>query len=150
MSDENKNNESTAGASSNEAPKEAPAGSEHPESVASQLKHSAEQLKTAAEAKARELTAAAGVKAKEFAAVAEAKAKEYAAAAGTKAKEFRATAEAKAEDLKGQAGKAWGDASEKAKSLRSDGEGYVRQNPIGAVVGALVAGFFLGLLFRKN
>lgn len=136
MSDENINPAATAG---EEAKVETAQAEANIKNGTSKLKEGAEHLRSAAEAKV-----------KEFKSAAEAKAKELKETAEVKAREFRATAEAKATEFRGQAEKAWGQAQEKAKTLRSEGETYVRRNPSGAVLGALAAGFVLGLLFRKN
>ena len=80
---------------------------------------------------------------------ASAKADEFRNVAGAKVDEFRNTAGAKAEELRGQAEAAWGDAKVKMRTYQEDGEAYVRENPTRAVVGALAAGFILGLVFRK-
>ncbi len=71
------------------------------------------------------------------------------AAASAKAEEFRGAANAKAEEFRGKAEEAWGDAKVRARTLQEDGEAYVRENPTRAIVGAVAAGFFLGMLLRK-
>lgn len=71
------------------------------------------------------------------------------AAAEAKAQELRATAGAKAQEWRGKAEQAYGDATDKARTLREDGEQYVRQNPTRAVMTALGVGFILGLVFRR-
>jgi len=55
---------------------------------------------------------------------------------------------AAAEEVKAQAGDAYGQARERARSLREDGEEYVRHNPRECLVAALCAGFVAGLLIR--
>jgi uncharacterized protein YjbJ (UPF0337 family) len=40
-------------------------------------------------------------------------------------------------------------ARERAQTMRTDGEEYVRQNPRQALIGALAAGFVVGLLLRR-
>ena len=82
-------------------------------------------------------------------AAASAKADDLKAAASAKAEEFRGAANAKAEELRGKAEEAWGDAKVRARTLQEDGEAYVRENPTRAIVGAVAAGFFLGMLLRK-
>ena len=64
------------------------------------------------------------------------------------ADEVRAKATAAAGEVKAQAGVAYDQARERARSLREDGEEYVRQNPRECVVAALCAGFIVGLLIR--
>ena len=82
-------------------------------------------------------------------AAASAKAEDLKAAASAKAEEFRGAANAKAEELRGKAEEAWGDAKVRARTLQEDGEAYVRENPTRAIVGAVAAGFFLGMILRK-
>lgn len=82
-------------------------------------------------------------------AAAGAKADEFKSAASAKAEELRGAANAKAEELRGKAEEAWGDAKVRARTLQEDGEAYVRENPTRAIVGAVAAGFFLGMLLRK-
>jgi len=76
------------------------------------------------------------------------------------ADELRAAAQAKAQELRGRAedyyGQAreraeeyYGEARQRARTLQEDGEAYIRDNPIRAVVTALGAGFVLGVLFRR-
>ena len=71
------------------------------------------------------------------------------AAANAKATEFRSAAETKAQEFRGQAEKIYGDYRTRARTLREDGEQYVRENPTKAVLTALGVGFFLGLIFRR-
>lgn len=82
-------------------------------------------------------------------AAASAKADEFKAAASAKADEYRGAANAKAEEIRGKAEEAWGDAKVRARTIQEDGEAYVRENPTRAIVGAVAAGFFLGMLLRK-
>jgi uncharacterized protein YjbJ (UPF0337 family) len=58
------------------------------------------------------------------------------------AEDFKAVATAKAEEMRAMS-------RERAQNLRSDGEDYVRQNPRQALIGALAAGFVVGLLLRR-
>jgi len=71
------------------------------------------------------------------------------AAANAKASELRSAAEVKAQELRGQAEKVYGDYRARARTLREDGEQYIRENPTKAVFTALGVGFFLGLIFRR-
>jgi ElaB/YqjD/DUF883 family membrane-anchored ribosome-binding protein len=71
------------------------------------------------------------------------------AAAEAKAHELRAIAEAKAEEYRGKAEHAIGEARVKVRTLRDDGEQYIRENPTRAVFTALGVGFLLGLIFRR-
>ncbi len=70
-------------------------------------------------------------------------------AAGAKAQEFRAAAEEKASEFKHRAEDAVTEARERAKTFQSDGERYVRENPIQAVLSAFAAGFVIGLILRR-
>jgi ElaB/YqjD/DUF883 family membrane-anchored ribosome-binding protein len=71
------------------------------------------------------------------------------AAAEAKAQELRAAAEAKAHELKGKAEQLYGTYRTRASTLREEGEHYVRENPMRAVLTALGVGFVLGLIFRR-
>lgn len=71
------------------------------------------------------------------------------AAAEAKAKELRSVAEAKAQEYRGKAEHAYGEARVRARTLREDGEQYIRENPTRAILSALGAGFVLGLIFRR-
>jgi ElaB/YqjD/DUF883 family membrane-anchored ribosome-binding protein len=70
-------------------------------------------------------------------------------AAGQKADDLRSAAQDKAQEIRGAAENAWSGARSKAKSWRSEGEAYVRDNPIKAVLIALGFGLLLGFLLRK-
>jgi ElaB/YqjD/DUF883 family membrane-anchored ribosome-binding protein len=71
------------------------------------------------------------------------------AAAEAKAQELRQVAESKAHDLRGRAEQAYGEARTRVRTLREDGEQYVRENPLRAVLTALGIGFVFGLIFRR-
>jgi ElaB/YqjD/DUF883 family membrane-anchored ribosome-binding protein len=71
------------------------------------------------------------------------------AAAEAKAQELRSIAEAKAQEYRGRAEQAYDQARTRVRTLRDDGEQYVRENPTRAVLTALGAGFVLGLIFRR-
>jgi ElaB/YqjD/DUF883 family membrane-anchored ribosome-binding protein len=71
-------------------------------------------------------------------------------AAEMKAQELRHAAELKAQELRGRAEQAYGDARERAISLRDETEKYVRENPMKAVMTALGVGFLAGLIFRSK
>jgi ElaB/YqjD/DUF883 family membrane-anchored ribosome-binding protein len=66
-------------------------------------------------------------------------------AAEQKVDEFRETAEGKVQELRGAAQQA----TFQAKSWQAEGEAYVRDNPIKAVLVALGAGLVLGFLLRR-
>jgi ElaB/YqjD/DUF883 family membrane-anchored ribosome-binding protein len=65
--------------------------------------------------------------------------------AGQRADELRGAAQAKVQELRGAAEQA----TTQAKSWQVEGEAYVRDNPIKAVLVALGAGLLLGFLLRK-
>ena len=71
------------------------------------------------------------------------------AAAEAKAQELRATAQVKADELRGKAEQAYGEYRDRARTLREDGEQYVRENPTRAVLTALGVGFVFGMIFRR-
>jgi ElaB/YqjD/DUF883 family membrane-anchored ribosome-binding protein len=88
--------------------------------------------------------------AEELRAAAEAKARELRDVAETKARELRQAATAKADEFRGRAQEYYGEARDRAKTWQEESEGYVRQNPLKAVCGALFAGLVIGLLIRKE
>ena len=69
-------------------------------------------------------------------------------AAEAKAHELRGMAEAKAAEYKGKAEQVYGDARNRALTLREEGEEYIRENPARAVLTALGVGFVIGIIFR--
>lgn len=71
------------------------------------------------------------------------------AAAQAKADELRHRAEEYYGEARGRAEEYYGQARERARTFQDDGEAYVRENPVRAVLTALGAGFVLGLLFRR-
>ena len=75
--------------------------------------------------------------------------------AHSESEEWRSTPDLKsaattmAEDYRDKATQAWGDAKVRVRTLQEDGEDYVRENPMKAVMTALGIGFVLGLIFRR-
>ena len=65
------------------------------------------------------------------------------------AQDLKSAATAMAEDYRGKATQAWGDAKVRVRTLQEDGEDYIRENPMKAVLTALGIGFVLGLIFRR-
>jgi ElaB/YqjD/DUF883 family membrane-anchored ribosome-binding protein len=65
------------------------------------------------------------------------------------AEDLKSAASAMAEDYRGKATQAWDDAKVRVRTLQEDGEEYVRENPVRAVLTALGVGFVLGLVFRR-
>ena len=68
---------------------------------------------------------------------------------GEVAEDLKARASAVADGAKAQAAEVYDQARERARSLRTDGEEYVRQNPRESLLAALCAGFVAGLLIRR-
>ena len=83
------------------------------------------------------------------------KAKAAGLAEDVRAKVGAAVGDAKArgaaavEQVKEQAGVAYVEARKQARTLREEGEEYVRQNPRECLIGALCAGFVAGMLIRR-
>ena len=63
--------------------------------------------------------------------------------------DLKSAATTMAEDYRDKATQAWGDAKVRVRTLQEDGEDYVRENPMKAVITALGIGFVLGLIFRR-
>jgi len=65
------------------------------------------------------------------------------------AEDLRSAATTMAGDYRDKATQAWDDAKVRVRTLQEDGEDYVRENPMKAVLTALGIGFVLGLIFRR-
>ncbi len=65
------------------------------------------------------------------------------------ADDLRTAATDMADQYRGKAEQAWGDAQDRVRTMQEDGEQYVRENPMKAVLSALGIGFVLGMVFRK-
>ncbi len=65
------------------------------------------------------------------------------------AEDLKSAATAMAGDYRDKATQAWDDAKVRVRTLQEDGEDYVRENPMRAVLTALGIGFVLGLIFRR-
>ena len=63
--------------------------------------------------------------------------------------EVKAKGAAAAQEVQAQAGIVLDQARKRVRTLREDGEEYVRKNPREALLGALCAGFVAGLLLRR-
>jgi ElaB/YqjD/DUF883 family membrane-anchored ribosome-binding protein len=61
---------------------------------------------------------------------------------------MKSTVTAVAQDYTDKASEALDEAKQRVRTLREDGEEYVRENPMKAVFTALGVGFTLGLIFR--
>ena len=64
------------------------------------------------------------------------------------AEDVKSTVTAVAQDYTDKASKGLDEAKQRVRTLREDGEDYVRENPMKAVFTALGVGFILGLIFR--
>ena len=65
------------------------------------------------------------------------------------AEDLRSAATTMAGDYRDKDTQAWDDAKVRVRTLQEDGEDYVRENPMKAVLTALGIGFVLGLIFRR-
>jgi len=63
--------------------------------------------------------------------------------------DLKSAATTMAEDYRDKATQAWDDAKVRVRTLQEDGEDYVRENPMKAVMTALGIGFVLGRIFRR-
>ncbi len=66
-----------------------------------------------------------------------------------KANAFKSAAADRASQFKESASEQWQDTRVKAKELHITAEDYIRQNPTKCVLGALGAGFLIGLIVRR-
>jgi ElaB/YqjD/DUF883 family membrane-anchored ribosome-binding protein len=87
---------------------------------------------------AEELRAAAAAKAQDLRAAAEQRASQFKNAAGQHASEFREYAD-----------QAFTEARDRYADLRTEGEKFVREKPVQAVLAAFGVGLFLGLVLRR-
>jgi ElaB/YqjD/DUF883 family membrane-anchored ribosome-binding protein len=65
-----------------------------------------------------------------------------------RSEDMKSTATALPQDYTDQANKELNETKQRLRTLREDGEDYVRENPMKAVMTALGIGFVLGLIFR--
>ena len=63
--------------------------------------------------------------------------------------DMKSTVTALPQDYSDQASKELNETKQRLRTLREDGEDYVRENPMKAVMTALGIGFVLGLIFRR-
>ena len=63
--------------------------------------------------------------------------------------DMKSTVTALPQDYADQASKELNETKQQLRTLREDGEDYVRENPMKAVMTALGIGFVLGLIFRR-
>lgn len=98
---------------------------------------------------AHDLRAAATDKAREIKHTASDKAAEIKDKALTGVQNFKSAANDKAQHFKECASQQWQDSRVKAKEFQVTAEDYIRQNPTKCVIGALGAGFLIGLIARR-
>jgi ElaB/YqjD/DUF883 family membrane-anchored ribosome-binding protein len=77
------------------------------------------------------------------------KAQELRAAAQERAQQFKSTASERADDFKEYAGQAFSEAKDRYADLRTEGEKFVREKPVQAVLAAFGVGLFVGLILRR-
>lgn len=65
------------------------------------------------------------------------------------AEDLKSTAAPVVKDYAEKAGAVLDEAKERVRTLRQDGEDYVRKNPMKAVFTALGVGFVLGLIYKR-
>ena len=68
---------------------------------------------------------------------------------GWHSEDMKSTVTALPQDYTDQASKELNQTKQRLRTLREDGEDYVRENPMKAVMTALGIGFVLGLIFRR-
>ncbi len=68
---------------------------------------------------------------------------------GWRSEDMKSTVTALPQDYTDQASKELNETKQRLRTLREDGEDYVRENPMKAVMTALGIGFVLGLIFRR-
>ncbi|MBL9145813.1 MAG: DUF883 family protein [Verrucomicrobiaceae bacterium] len=77
------------------------------------------------------------------------KAQELRSAAQERAQQFKSTATERADDFKEYAGQAFNEARDRYADLRTEGEKFVREKPVQAVLTAFGVGLFVGLILRR-
>lgn len=87
--------------------------------------------------------------AEELRAAAAAKAQDLRAAAEVRANQLKSAAEQHASEFKDYADQAFSDARDRYSDLRTEGEKFVREKPMQAVLAAFGVGLFVGLILRR-
>ena len=87
--------------------------------------------------------------AEELRTAASAKAAELRNAAEGRAQDFRQNAGQRADEFRDYADQAFTDARESYEQIRVEGEKYVREKPMQAVLTAFGVGLFIGLILRR-
>ncbi|MDX1679475.1 MAG: hypothetical protein R3242_01980 [Akkermansiaceae bacterium] len=109
----------------------------------------ANDLRSAAGAKAKEIIHTAETKASKLRETAAEKASQLRETATTKATAFKEAAGKQAGELKVKATEQWDHTRVRAKELHGSAEDYIRDNPTKCVLGALGIGFLAGLIMRR-
>lgn len=117
--------------------------------AASDLRAAAQDLKSAAGDKARDFAHQASDKAHELKDKAVAGVQQFASTATDKAAALKSAATEKAQQFRETAQHQWEEGRAKAKDMHVSAEDYIRQNPTKCVLGALGAGFLIGLIVRR-
>lgn len=77
------------------------------------------------------------------------KAQELRSAAQERAQQFKSQATEHADDFKEYAGQAFSEARDRYADLRVEGEKFIREKPVQAVLTAFGVGLFVGLILRR-
>lgn len=77
------------------------------------------------------------------------KAQELRSAAQERAQQFKSQATERADDFKEYAGQAFTEARDRYADLRVEGEKFIREKPVQAVLTAFGVGLFVGLILRR-
>lgn len=77
------------------------------------------------------------------------KAQELRSVANERAQQFKSAANERANDFREYADQAFTDARERYADLRTEGEKFVREKPLQAVLTAFGVGLFVGLILRR-
>jgi ElaB/YqjD/DUF883 family membrane-anchored ribosome-binding protein len=113
------------------------------------IAHAAKELRDAAEGKISQVLHTAEDKVRDAVQIAREKSVEIRERATSSAKHLRETAGTQAKQLCETATEQWDHTRVKAKEIQVTAEDYIRQNPTKCVLGALGAGFLIGLLVRR-
>jgi len=113
------------------------------------VSRAAKDLRDAAEGKISQALHTAEDKVRDALHTAKEKSCEIKDRAAESAKHLRETAGAQAKQIRDTATEQWDHTCVKAKEIHVTAEDYIRQNPTKCVLGALGAGFLIGLLVRR-
>ena len=113
------------------------------------IAQAAKELRDAAEGKISHALHTAEDKVRDAVQIAREKSVELRDRATASAKQLRETAGTQAKQLCDTATEQWDHTRVRAKEIHVTAEDYIRQNPTKCVLGALGAGFLIGLLVRR-